>query len=50
MGNNTFAMEANFEKSNDRLKLKISLTEKRQKWVAGLWDSPNELAPKIPIV
>ena len=43
-----FAIGAYFEKTNDTLKLKISLVKKRRKWFAGLWDYPLSLPLKIP--
>lgn len=42
-------MKAYFEKSNDQLKLKIGITKKHQKWFAGVWGSPFDLARKIPL-
>ncbi|MBB5332766.1 hypothetical protein HNP69_000885 [Chryseobacterium koreense] len=42
-------MKAYFEKSNDRLKLKIGITKKRRKWFAGVWGSPFDQARKIPL-
>ena len=42
-----FAVGAYFEKTNDTLKLKISLIKKRRKWFAGLWDYPIDLSQKI---
>ena len=42
-----FAVGAYFEKTNDTLKLKISLIKKLRKWFAGLWDYPIDLSQKI---
>lgn len=44
-----FAIGAYFEKTNNQLKLKISLVKKRRKWFAGLWDYPIDLSKKISI-
>ncbi len=42
-----FAIGAYFEKSNNTLKLKISLSKKRRKWFESLWDYPINLSMKI---
>lgn len=34
----TFAVGAYFQKSNDKLVLKIALSKKRREWFTGLWD------------
>ncbi len=42
-----FAIVAYFQKSNNSLKLKISLSKKRWKWFESLWDYPINLSMKI---
>ena len=42
-----FSIGAYFEKSNDTLKLKISLIKKRRKWFDSLWDYPINLTNNI---
>jgi hypothetical protein len=40
----TFAIDAYFEKQNDKHVLKIALNKKRRNWFTGFWNYPFEIS------